>query len=42
MVLVKLFYIFLTRLKKIYIGTGGSINTDCGIGMAHALWHKLL
>jgi glycerate kinase len=27
-------------LKKIYIGTGGSINTDCGIGMAHALGLK--
>ncbi|MDC1177957.1 glycerate kinase [Candidatus Pelagibacter sp.] len=28
------------NLKKIYIGTGGSINTDCGIGMAHALGLK--
>jgi len=33
-------YLSKLNLNRIYIGTGGSINTDCGIGMAHALGVK--
>ncbi len=33
-------YLLRLNINKIFIGTGGSINTDCGIGMAHALGVK--